>query len=541
MSKRIVCIALAVGLPVLLLAVLWVALDTYSAKAQAQNAAQQSLIIGTTDEITSLDPAETYSFHDWEIFYNVGSGLLTYVPGTTELAPGLTITMPEVSPDGLVYTFTLMSGLQFPDGTPFNAHAVKWSIDRVMALGGDPSWLVGDFVSEVQVVDSTTVRFVLDQPFALFPALVATAPYYPVSPNCFPPYQFDSSSTCGGIGPYTIVTWTQGVSIELRANTGYYGPCPQTPSVIVRYFDDASEMRQALEEGEIDVAWKFLTPADYQELRADPNFNVVEGGGSHIRYLCFNTTTAPFDNASIRGGLAAAVDRQTIAHKVFSDTMSALYSMVPEGMWSHRDAFLDLYGQRNLTTTRTLLRQAGYSETNKLAMDLWYPLEHYGPLEPDCAAALAADIEESGMVSVTLRSADWSTYVDNLGAGTMPVFLLGWYPDYLDPDNYTWPLAHSTYAADVGIFYNNPEMDTLLEAGRATTPVQSAAREDIYVQIQELWAEEAPTVSLLQGTDIAVTQDEVRGVTISPSGLLPYFTMGRYYQVYLPLVVRNYR
>jgi len=541
MSNRIVCIALVVALPVLLIAALWVALDTYSAKAQGQNAAQQSLIIGTTEDITSLDPAEAYSFHDWEILYNVGSGLLTYVPGTTELAPGLAITMPEVSPDGLVYTFTLRSGLQFPDGTAFYADAVKWSIDRVIALRGDPSGLVTNFVSEVQVVDSTTVRFVLNQPSALFPMLVATAPYYPVSPNCFPTYQFDPNSTCGGLGPYTIVTWTQGISVELRANPGYYGPRPQTPSIIVRYFDSASDMRQALEDGEIDVAWRTLTPADYQELRANPNFNVVEGGGSHIRYLCFNTTTSPFDDARVRTALAAAVDRQTIAHEVFSDTMSALYSMVPEGMWSHCDAFLDLYNQRNLGQARTLLRQAGYSETNKLVMDLWYPLEHYGPLEPDFAAALKANIEETGMVSVTLRSVDWSTYLSNIGAGTMPVFLLGWWPDYLDPDNYTWPFVHSTSSGNFGIFYNNPEMDNLLEEGRATTPIQGAAREAIYVDIQELWAEEAPTIPLLQGTLIAVTQDDVRDVIISPSGLLPYFTMGRYHKVYLPLVVRNYR
>jgi peptide/nickel transport system substrate-binding protein len=540
MSKRASYVALAVGLAGLLLVALWAVLDTHSAKAKTQQATRSSLIIGTTDDALSLDPAETYSFHDWEILYNAGSGLLTYIPGTTELAPGLAITMPEVSPDGLMYTFTLRSGLQFPDGTAFNANAVKWSIDRVVALGGSPSWMVTGFVSEVQVVDSTTVRFVLDQAFAFFPQLVAATPYYPVSPNCFPADRFDSNSTCGGIGPYTIVTWTQGISTELRANPGYYGPRPRAPSIIVRYFGSAGDMRQALENGEIDVAWKTLTPAGYQELRANPNFNVVEGGGSYIRYLCFNTTTPPFDDASIRTALAAAVDREPTAYEVFSDTMSALYSMVPDGMWSHRDAFLDLYGQRNLTQTRTLLRQAGYSETNKLAMEFWYPLDHYGPLEPDFAAALAADIEESGMVSVTLQSADWSTYRSNLGAGTMPVFLLGWYPDYLDPDNYTWYLAHSSSSGDVGVFYDNAEMDSLLEAGRTTTPAQGTAREEIYEDIQELWAEEAPTIPLLQGTLIAVTQDGIRDVLISPLELLPYFTMWRQPKVYLPLVVRSY-
>jgi len=525
-----------VWLAALLLAGLQAVLASYSANAKTLTTPHLSLTIGTTNPITSLDPAQVSGAQEGEILYNAGSGLLTHVPGTSELAPGLAITMPEVSPSGLVYTFTLRSGLQFSDGTPLTASAVKWSIDRVAVLGGDLSYWVTEYVSETNVVDSTTVRFVLKQPVAFFPQVVANVPYYPVSPNCFPPYQFDPNSNCGGIGPYTIVSWDHGVSIELTANPGYYGTPPQIRSIIVRHFATTAEMRQALEAGEIDMAWKSLTPQDYQELRTNPNLNVVDGEGKLIRYLCFNTTTAPFDNASIRIALAVAMDRETTAQAVFSDTRTALYSMVSVGIWSHRDSFLDLYGQRDLDLARTLLSQAGYSETNKLLVDLWYPLEHYGPLEPQFAAALASNIEETGLVSVSLHSADWSTYVGNLGTGVMPVFLLGWWPDYLDPDNLTWPFAHSGSGGPIN--YNNPVMDSLLEAGRVTTPIWGTAREAIYEDIQFLWALEAPTIPLLQEVSIAVTQDEVHGVMISPSGLLPYSTL-YWYKTFLPFLVRN--
>ena len=537
MHKRATYAMFIVGLATLLLGALRLTLYTRATEVKAGDATRLSITIGTTDMITSLDPAQSYNFHDWEIFYNTNSGLLTYVPGTTQLIPGLAITMPEVSPDGLMYTFTLRPNLQFPDGTPLDADIVKWSIDRVSALEGAPSWLVTVFISEVQVINDTTIRFVLKQPCAFFPLLTTLAPYYPVNPNCFPGNHFAPDNTCGGIGPYTIIGWTKGVSMELKANPNYYGPSPQTPYITIKYFDSAVEMRQALENGEIDVAWRTLTPADYQALKANPDFKVIEGSGPFIRYLCFNTSASPFDEVNVRKAIAAAVERQSIAHNVFSDTMSALYSMVPIGVWSHRDSFLDSYGERNLNQARTLLRQAGYSETNKLMMDLWYPLEHYGPLEPDFAEALAAEIEETGMVSVTLHSAEWLTYINLIGK--MPAFLLGWYPDYLDPDDYTFPFAHSTASADMGIFYDNPQMDELLERGQTITPIQGPEREAVYVQIQELWAEEVPTIPLLQGKLTAVTRKEVHNLIISPTGLLPYFTICRY-RVYLPLLVHNY-
>jgi peptide/nickel transport system substrate-binding protein len=383
------------------------------------------------------------------------------------------------------------------------------------------------FVSETQVVNGTTVRFVLLEPNSAFPHLVTAPAYFPVSPNCFPADQIDPFSICGGIGPYHVASWDQGIALYLEAVPTYNGPPPKTPTVAVRYFDGAQTQRQALEDGDVDVAWRTLEASDYQELGDDPNYDIVESGSSFIRYLCFNTTTPPFDNPGVRTALAAAVDREPIGQQVYSDTLSALYSMVPAGMWSHRDSFFDLYGRRNLTVTRSRLQLAGYSEANKLEMDLWYPLAHYGDEEPTLAARLAADLEESGMVAVSLHSTDWSTYVGKLGEGTMPAFLLGWYPDYLDPDNYTWPFAHSSSSPGLGIFYNNPTMDSLLEAGRTATPIQGPAREAIYVDIQDLWVEEAPTIPLLQGSYMAVARKGIRDALISLQGTLAYSRIWR--------------
>jgi peptide/nickel transport system substrate-binding protein len=158
-----------------------------------------TLVYGTTEKISDVDPSNAYDFHTWEIFQNINRGLLSYRPGTTELVPGLADSY-EVSDDGSVYTFHLREGLSFSDGTPFDANTVKWSIDRVMRIAGDPSWLVTDFVDSVDVVDIYTVRFNLVGPIGFFPSLVASVPYMPVNPNIYPPDSFvnDPSELTGG-------------------------------------------------------------------------------------------------------------------------------------------------------------------------------------------------------------------------------------------------------------------------------------------------------------------------------------------------------
>jgi peptide/nickel transport system substrate-binding protein len=193
-----------------------------------------------------MDTANAYDFHTWEIFYNVYQGLLNYPPGDTKLVPGLAASY-KISPDGKEYTFALRKGLKFTDGTPFDANVVKWSIERVMALKGDPSWLVTDFVEKVEVVDPYQVKFVLKNPVSYFPSLVASVPYYPLNPNIYPKDKVvrDPSELKGGnlvgLGPYKVSSFKRDQEIVLEANPGYYGEKPKNQRIVIRYFPEIKE------------------------------------------------------------------------------------------------------------------------------------------------------------------------------------------------------------------------------------------------------------------------------------------------------------
>jgi len=118
------------------------------AAASVTWAQTNTLVYGTTDKVTDMDTASAYDFHTWEIFQNVSSGLLAYTPGTTKIVPALA-TGYTVNEGGDEYTFTLRKGVTFSNGNPFNADAVKWNIDRVAKLNGDPAALVTQYVKSV--------------------------------------------------------------------------------------------------------------------------------------------------------------------------------------------------------------------------------------------------------------------------------------------------------------------------------------------------------------------------------------------------------
>jgi peptide/nickel transport system substrate-binding protein len=486
----------------------------------AKGFAKDTLVYGTTEKIIDMDPANAYDFHTWEIFYNIYQGLLRYPPGKTNLIPGLAESY-DISADGKEYVFHLRKGLKFSDGTSFDADAVKWSIDRVMALQGDPSWLVTDFVDRVDVVDKHAVKFVLKNAVSYFPSLVASVPYYPVNPNIYPKDKTirDPSELKGGklvgLGPYEAVSFKRDEEIVLDANPTFYGEKPKNDRIVIRYFADATTMRLAMEKGEIDFAFKSFNPSDIKDLEKSDKIKTIKAQGPYIRYICFLTDTPPWNDKVLRQAVAAAVNRPEIINKVFLGQNMPLYSMVPMAMFSHTDAFQEVHGDGNIEKVKKLLASKGYSETNPLTFDFWYTPSHYGDTEVDLAAVLKAQFEGTGVMKVNVKSAEWAAYRDNWANKVMPVWLLGWYPDYIDPDNYTAAFAGTAGSKGLGIHFSDPAWDKKFVEGQIVTDM--GQREAIYQDIQRMWTDEVPTAPIFQGALYLFSQKDINGIAISPT------------------------
>lgn len=247
-----------------------------------------TIIIGTTDEVNSLDGQDAYATHDWEILKNTGAGLMGYTPGTAELIPAAAASAPEVSEDGLSYTFTLRDDLRFADGTPVTAADYVRAWER-FSLEGQVSGLVQIYVESVEALDDLTVVYHLNDSFGFFPSIAATGPFVIGHPDIFPVDQIVAfPERLDGIGPYRMVSHTPGQQMVLEANPEYFGEAPAIPNVIIRYFADPTTMSNAVETGEIDIAWRILGPVEAARLEDVAGLTVMLVDAPALRYLVFN-------------------------------------------------------------------------------------------------------------------------------------------------------------------------------------------------------------------------------------------------------------
>ena len=481
--------------------------------------AKGKVVIGTTDKVTDLDPSNAYDFFTWEVLSNIMEGLVKYKPGTTDIVPALAEKW-DVKEGGKVWIFHLRKGLKFADGTPLTAKDVERSVKRVMKINGDPAWLVTEFVEDVEAVDDYTVKFTLKKPVSYFLSLLATPPYFPVHP-AYKPDEIDSDQTAGGAGPYKIVKWIRDQVLILEANPNYYGTPARTKTVIIKFYKDATTMRLAIESGEIDIAWRTLRPIDIEDIKKKGALQIIEVPGAFIRYMILNTKMSPTDNVLVRRAIAAAVNREEICKRVFMGTTEPLFSLVPMGMWSHEDVFKEKYGDGNVELAKKLLKEAGFSESNKAKIELWFTPTHYGDTEKDLAQVIKEQLEETGMIEVTIKSAEWSTYVDYARKSMMMISLFGWYPDYIDPDDYTTPFLHSEANKWTGSGYSNPKVDELLD--KAALEVVQSKRAEFYKQVQEILAEDSPVIPLIQGKLFIVAKPGIAGIVMDPTMLFRYY------------------
>lgn len=487
-----------------------------------------TIIIGTTDTIASLDPADAYSIHDWELLSNINEGLLTFKPGTTEVQPGLATDMPVISDDGLTYTFTLKDGIMFGDGTPLTATDYAAQLNRLLAPGPGPDCpngvagaLAQPFVESITAPDASTIVFQLTRPVGFFNEIVARPTYFPADPNIY------SADECVlfpdapvyGTGPWFISEYTPNEQTVLEPNPYYTGELtPQADRIIVKYFSDPQTMTLAAQNGEIDIAWRFLGPELIGQLQDAGGLNIGTVSGGGIRYLIINHTMAPFDDSNVRKAVASLIDRDEIADVVFGGQVDPLYTMLPDGFLGQKPSFDDIFAAPNVDAAKQFLADSGYDENNKLELDLWYPPEHYGAETADWMALIQQQLEASGVITVNLQSQEWSTYVTNLtGGDSYPAGVLGWFFDYPDPSNYLEPFVFNggegTNVTDAST--NEPLGDQATQLvdllNQASTETDTAVRADLYGQIQDLYADMVVTLPIVIVSEHVVFPDYISG------------------------------
>jgi peptide/nickel transport system substrate-binding protein len=477
-----------------------------------------TLVIGTTDDIAKLDPADAYSFHDWELLRNTHEGLMGFVPGETAIEPRLAVDFPEVSEDGLTYTFTLRDDAAYPDGTAVTGDDVVRSVKRALALQGDPFGLIS-VIADV-TAEGNVVTFTLSEAFDLFPVITALPPTFPVQEGAFAADAIDNDpGSLAGPGAYTLTEYVLGEIAVLEKNPNYYGEAGTFDRITFVYYEEPAQLDAAIEAGDIDVAWRSNTAEAVPTLDALDTLDSLTLGG-RIHYMVINHKSITDEN--VKKGLAAAINRDDIVDRGLKGFGSPLYSMVPPGFLGANEAFLDIYGFGDPETARGFFEAAGFSEANPLVIDAWYPPNRYSIAVADVMEIIKEQLEATGVVKVNLQSAEWSTYIGAATSGEYPFFFLGWFFDYPDSDNYIHPFASCAGSPGLGVNFCTDEMEALISEQRALIS-DPEARVAALEAAQNLYAESVVTIPLLVTEDYMVYNNtKIAAPVIGSSLILEY-------------------
>ncbi len=230
--------------------------------AEQSKIPQDTLVIGMSSDLATLDPAVTMDNASWKITYPCYDRLVKYktIDGksSTEVEP-MAAESWSVSADGKEWIFKLRKDMKFHDGTPVNAQAVKFSFDRVMKIHKGPADYFPTLKS-VEVVDDYTVKFVMEIPFPPFLYTLATNAASIINPavmknekNGDLASEYLATHTMGS-GAYDLKEWNSQQNIKLQAVNEYWGGAPALKTILIQFIKDASTQRLQLESGDIDIA-----------------------------------------------------------------------------------------------------------------------------------------------------------------------------------------------------------------------------------------------------------------------------------------------
>ncbi|MDR0960078.1 MAG: ABC transporter substrate-binding protein [Propionibacteriaceae bacterium] len=490
-----------------------------------------SIIVGTTDKLTALDPAGNYDNGSYTVEIQVFQFLYGFKPGEVAPQPDVAESCDYAEPT--VFRCTVKEGLKFANGHDLTASDVAFSFTRQLTINdaNGPASLLANLDS-VEATDDVTVDFHLknanDQTFL---QILATPAGPIVDEEVFSATALTSGDdiVAGNAfsGPYTITNFQANDTISFTPYADYIGV--QDPvangGVTLKTYEEGTNLSLAITNGDIDVAYRSLTPTDIDTLKQNSDVVVHEGPGGEIRYINFNFNTMPGDTPeqkfAVRQAIASLVDRDALSTQVYKGLYTPLCSYVPDGQDGATSAVCDTYPLDEAAAAK-YLADAGVATPVTLALQ--YNPDHYGDSSDQEYALIKSQLEASGLFAVQLQATEWVSYQEERIKDTYPAYQFGWFPDFPDPDNYISPFFVEN--SMLQNHFSSPEIQALITA--EVTESDHDARMKIIEQIQlELAQKYLPTLPLLQGTSIAVSRADVDGVVLDASFQFRYSTLSK--------------
>ena len=430
--------------------------------------ANDSVTIAVQLEPPNLDPTGgAAQAIDTVVYQNVFEGL-TKFGADGSILPSLAQSW-EISEDGLEYTFNLVPGVTFHDGTTMDAEDVVFSLNRARADDSTNAQkaLFAD-IAAVEAVAPTTVKVTLAQPNGSFLFNMAWGDAVIVAEESVA----ELATNPVGTGPYTFGDWVQGDRIELVRNDNYWGMEPPIINATFRFISDPTAAFAAVMAEDVDAFAGFPAPENLPQFDADPRFQVIRGNTEGETILSTNNKMPPFDNKLVRQALAHAIDRQAI----IDGAMFGLGTPIGTHFAPHNPDYVDLTGLSDYDPekAKALLAEAGFADGFTTTLKL--PPPSYARRGGEI---IAAQLREVG-IETEITNLEWAQWLEEVFNGK----------DFgLTIVSHTEPMDIGIYAnPDYYFQYDNPDLQALMTELTGTT--DPAARSELLKQAQTIIAED---------------------------------------------------
>ncbi|RWR11712.1 ABC transporter substrate-binding protein [Paenirhodobacter populi] len=452
-------------------------------------AAPDAVTLGMVLEPPNLDPtAGAAAAIDEVVYANVFEGLTRFAPDGSIL-PALAQGW-DVSEDGTVYTFHLVTGATFHDGTSFDAEDVKFSLDRARAedsTNAQKALFTG--ISSVEVLDPATVKVTLAAPDGAFPFKMAWGDAVIVAPESI---ATDATKPIG-TGPFQFGEWVQGDRVTLTAYPDYWGEKPALNRATFRFISDPTAAFAAMMSGDIDAFPNYPAPETLSQFEADPRFKVVVGTTEGETILAMNNRNPPLNDVRVREAIAHAINRQEIIDGAMFGYGTPIGTHFPP----HNPDYVDLtdLSAYDPDKSRALLAEAGASD---LTLRLALPPPSYARRGGEIVAAQLAAVG----IRTQITNVEWAQWLEQV---------FGNHDFDLTIISHVEPADMNIYARpDYYFGYDKPEFITLMaELDRAVDPAERSA---LTKQAEEMIAHDYVNAFLFQLAKTGVAKAKLEGL-----------------------------
>jgi peptide/nickel transport system substrate-binding protein len=448
------------------------------AKAEAKPAAGVPTRIGAVfgAEPRSMDPIKDVVQTSLVVHFSVFDPLIGLSP-EGQYIPALAEAWESVSPT--TWRLKLRSGVQFTNGEPFNAEAVRFSLQAYRDGKGMQSPNYTN-LTEVKVVDPQTVEITTSQPDSAFLSYLTTM--FPLPPKYYEQVGSDGFNAAPiGTGPYVFESWKKGDSIQLKANEQYWKGAPAIKQVTFRYAPEASTRVAMLLSGEVDIATD-VPPSMVDQIKNSGAASVKTTPTHRRLFVEFNLKEPPFNDVRLRKAVVHAIDNESLAKNVLSGYGKATDSILPSLMPAHSPEGNGTPLKYDPAKARQLLTEAGMP--NGFSFPFYYTVGRY-LLDREIAEAIIGQLGQVG-IKAESKGLESGAFFAELTKQTMPgahMLTLGAYA----PDEHRVFSVHHT-SRSLYQYMNDKRMDELVFAPLAE--FDRAKRTQLYKQTEKYAVED---------------------------------------------------